>query len=232
MTGQVTTRVRDYAQLDDATLVACVRAGEREAFRQIMQRCNQRMFRVVRGVIRDEAEAEDVVQEAYVQAYEKLASFRNEAALATWLCRIALNQAYGRLRSRRETVDIEHVENNGTRIDNVVAFPGLAGGEDPQLAAERGQYRRLLEQAIDALPEGFRLVYLLREVEGCTVAETAAALSLREETVKTRLHRARRQLRDVLAERICLANGEAFSFMGERCLRVTAAVMARIAVQA
>ena len=101
---------RDYAALDDAALVACVLAGERDAFRQIMQRCNQRMFRVVRGVIRNEAEAEDVVQEAYVHAYEKIASFRGESSLATWLTRIALNEAYGRLRRRRETVDIEQLE--------------------------------------------------------------------------------------------------------------------------
>ena len=100
---------RDYAAMEDAELVACVLGGEREAFRQIMQRCNQRMFRMVRGVIRDDAEAEDVVQEAYVHGYETLGSFRGESSLATWLTRIALNEAHGRLRRRRDTVDIDDI---------------------------------------------------------------------------------------------------------------------------
>ncbi len=224
-----TTAASDYAGLDDAGLVACVLRGEREAFRHITQRCNQRLYRVVRGVIRDEAETEDVVQEAYVHGYQKLASYRGEASLATWLSRIALNEAYGRLRRRRETVEIEHAESMENVVSNVVSFPGLDAGESPQAAAERNQFRRLLERAIDGLPEGFRLVYLLREVEGCSVEETALALALREETVKTRLHRARKLLRAALAEQVCTAQADAFSFMGERCARITATVMARLA---
>ena len=220
---------RDYAALDDAALVACVLAGERDAFRQIMQRCNQRMFRVVRGVIRNEAEAEDVVQEAYVHGYEKLASFRGEASLATWLTRIALNEAYGRLRRRRDSVDIDDIDLSASVAAQLIAFPGHVLGDDPAEEAARTQMRRLLEQAVDALPEAFRLVYLLRDVEGCSVEETALALELRPETVKTRLHRARRQLRDALANRLSMAQGEAFSFMGARCVRMTEVVMARIA---
>ena len=220
---------RDYAALDDAALVACVLAGERDAFRQIMQRCNQRMFRVVRGVIRNEAEAEDVVQEAYVHGYEKLASFRGEASLATWLTRIALNEAYGRLRRRRDSVDIDDIDLSASVAAQLIAFPGHVLGDDPAEEAARAQMRRLLEQAVDALPEAFRLVYLLRDVEGCSVEETALALELRPETVKTRLHRARRQLRDALANRLSMAQGEAFSFMGARCVRMTEVVMARIA---
>lgn len=219
---------RDYAALDDAALVACVLAGERDAFRQIMQRCNQRMFRVVRGVIRNEAEAEDVVQEAYVHGYEKLASFRGEASLATWLTRIALNEAYGRLRRRRDSVDIDDIDLSASVAAQLIAFPGHVLGDDPAEEAARTQMRRLLEQAVDALPEAFRLVYLLRDVEGCSVEETALALELRPETVKTRLHRARRQLRDALANRLSMAQGEAFSFMGARCVRMTETVMARI----
>lgn len=219
---------RDYAALDDAALVACVLAGERDAFRQIMQRCNQRMFRVVRGVIRNEAEAEDVVQEAYVHGYEKLASFRGEASLATWLTRIALNEAYGRLRRRRDSVDIDDIDLSASVAAQLIAFPGHVLGDDPAEEAARAQMRRLLEQAVDALPEAFRLVYLLRDVEGCSVEETALALELRQETVKTRLHRARRQLRDALANRLSMAQGEAFSFMGARCVRMTETVMARI----
>ena len=218
---------RDYAALDDAELVRRVQAGEHAAFRAIMQRCNQRMFRVVRGVIHDEAEAEDVVQDAYVRAYEHIGGFRGESSLPTWLTRIALNEAYARLRRRRETVDIEQTQLTTADASNVLAFPGT--GEDPLETAARSQLRHLLEQAIDALPEAFGLVYVLREIEGCSVEETAAALQLREETVKTRLHRARRLLRAALAERVAAASADAFLFMGARCARTTEAVMARIA---
>lgn len=218
----------DYAAMDDAALVACVCDGQREAFRHIMQRCNQRMFRVVRGVIRDEAEAEDVVQDAYVHAYEKLATYRGEASLATWLTRIALNEAYGRLRRRRETVEIESVESGALQRAQLIPFPGHALTDDPADAAARAQFRRVLEQAVDALPEAFRLVYLLRDVEGCSVEDTAAALAIREETVKTRLHRARRQLRQALTSRFSEAQDGAFQFLGARCARITDAVLARL----
>lgn len=223
------TAARDYAAMEDAALVACVQAGEREAFRHIVQRCNQRMFRVVRGVLHADADAEDAVQEAYVRAYERLDTFRGESSLATWLTRIALNEAYGRLRRRRDTVDIEQDEVMLRASAQVVAFPGYALQADPADAAARAQLRRLLEQAVDALPEAFRLVYVLREVEGCSVEETAAALGLREETVKTRLHRARRQLRAALHEQVATSLPDAFVFLGARCARMTEAVMARIA---
>lgn len=218
---------RDYAALDDAALVACVMAGERDAFRLIMQRCNQRMFRVVRGVIRNEAEAEDVVQEAYVHGYEKLGSFRGEASLATWLTRIALNEAYGRLRRRRDSVDIDDIDMRAPAAQ-LIAFPGHVLGDDPAEEAARAQLRRLLEQAVDELPEAFRLVYVLRDVEGCSVEETASALEIRQETVKTRLHRARRQLREALTSRVSAAQVDAFQFMGARCMHMTEVVMARI----
>lgn len=226
MRGDEANIARDYATLDDAALVACVLAGERAAFRTIMQRCNQRLYRVVRGVIRDEAEAEDVVQDAYVHAFEKLDGFRGESSLATWLCRIALNEAYGRLRRRHETVEIDHIDRLPAQV---IPFLGHVPADDPAEAATRAQLRGLLEQAVDALPEAFRLVYLLREVEGCSVAETAQVLALREETVKTRLHRARRLLRDALESRLRGANAVAFQFLGARCARITEAVMARIA---
>lgn len=219
---------RDYAALDDAALVACVRDGERDAFREIMRRCNQRMFRVVRGVIRNEAEAEDVVQEAYVHGYEKLGSFRGEASLATWLTRIALNEAYGRLRRRRDSVDIDDIDTSAPAAQ-LIAFPGCVLDDDPAEEAARAQLRRMLEQAVDELPEAFRLVYVLRDVEGCSVEETASVLEIRPETVKTRLHRARRQLREALTSRASAAQAEAFQFMGARCARMTELVMARIA---
>ena len=223
-----TSMVAGHAALDDEALVARIQAGDREAFRQLIRRCNQRLYRVVRGVIRDEAEAEDVVQAAYVHAYEKIDGYRGEASVATWLCRIALNEAYGRLRGRRRTVDIERLDAPPQASDRVVPFPGRADGADPVAEAARDQLRRLLERAVDALPEPFRMVFLLREVEGCSVAETAAALDLREETVKTRLHRARRQLREALHEEVAMSLSGAFPFLGARCDRITDAVMARL----
>ena len=228
VTTLAATTARDYAALDDAALVACVRGGERDAFRQVMQRCNQRMFRVVRGVIRNEAEAEDVVQAAYVHGYEKLASYRGDASLATWLVRIALNEAHGRLRRKRDTVAIDAMEALPATAAQLIPFPGQARDGDPAEAMARAQLRRLLEQAVDALPEAFRLVYVLRDIEGCSVEETALALGIRPETVKTRLHRAHRQLRAALADQVAAVRGDAFEFMGQRCARITDAVMARI----
>src|SRR5690348_16557837 len=129
----------DFATLDDATLVALARAGRREAFRQITQRCNRRLFRIARGVMHDDAEAEDVVQAAYVAAFEHLEGFRGEASLATWLTRIVLNEANGRLRARKPTVDIEHVEALQREGGRVIAFPSRFGSEDPASDAARMQ---------------------------------------------------------------------------------------------
>lgn len=221
-------RVRDYDALEDADLVALVRDGDRQAFRHVMRRSNQRLFRVARGVLNNDDEAEDVVQEAYVHAYEKLASFRGEASLLTWLTRIVLNEAYGRLRHRRPTVDIEQIEAAQAEGGRVLAFPSRFGSEDPAAAAAREQMRHLLERAVDELPEPFRIVFVLREIEECTVEETAASLELRPETVKTRLHRARRLLRAALHDSLASSLGDAFPFLGPRCDRVTETVMQRL----
>nr|MDQ2971984.1 sigma-70 family RNA polymerase sigma factor [Pseudomonadota bacterium] len=149
-------------------------------------------FRVVRSVIRDDVEAEDVVQESYLRAFDKLDSFRGEANLSTWLTRIVLNEARGRLRRRRRTVGIDRVETSAADADHILCFPSRFGSEDPACDVARIEIRRLLERAIQELPEGFRLVFILREKEECTVEETAKTLRLRPETVKTRLCRARR----------------------------------------
>lgn len=218
----------DYAALGDTALARCVQAGDREAFRQIMRRCNQRLFRVARSVVHDDAEAEDVVQAAYVNAYEKIATFRGDASLATWLTRVVLNEAHGRLRQRRPTMDIETMGKALHDDSRVIPFPGHSGGDDPVSAAARAEVRRLLERAIDALPEPFRLVYVMREIEECTVEETAASLGLRAETVKTRLHRARRLLRAALHDTLAATVAGAFPFLGARCERMTEAVMQRL----
>jgi len=219
----------DYAAQDDAALARLVQGGDREAFRHVMKRCNQRLFRVARAVVHSDAEAEDVVQEAYVDAYEKIAGFRGEASLLTWLTRIVLNEAYGRLRNRHANVDIEQIEAAQMDPGNVIAFPSNPANADPAAALARDQVRRLLEQAIDALPEPFRVVYILREIEECSVEDTALALDLKPETVKTRLFRARRQLRDALHDQLANTLGDAFPFLGARCDRITESVMQRIA---
>jgi RNA polymerase sigma-70 factor (ECF subfamily) len=167
------------------------------------------------------------VQEAYVDAYVKLDGFRGEAALLTWLTRIVLNEAYGRLRKRHPTVDVEQIEAAQLEPGNVIAFPTNAG-TDPAASLQREQVRRLLERAIDQLPEPFRVVYILREIEECSVEDTALALDLKPETVKTRLFRARRLLRAALHDQLASTMGEAFPFLGPRCDRITEAVMRRI----
>src|SRR3712207_500624 len=144
------------AELGDGELVILARGGEATAFREIMRRNNRRLFRAARSVLRDDAEAEDVVQEAYVRAFRGLAGFRGDAGLATWLTRIALNEALGRLRRRRDTVDLDAIE--GAQKGGgacILMFPTAQVGGDPEGAAARREVRRLLEAAIDELPEAF-----------------------------------------------------------------------------
>jgi RNA polymerase sigma-70 factor (ECF subfamily) len=221
-------RTLDYAALDKAELVRLARAGHRGAFAAIMQRCNQRLFRVARGVVRDEAEAEDVLQEAYVRAFSAIGGFRGEAQILTWLTRIVLNEAHGRLRRRRPTVELHEIEAAQADEGRILMFPSAYGVADPEREAARGEARRLLERAVDGLPETFRLVFVLREIEGCSIEETSDQLGVKPETVKTRLHRARRMLREKLDEQLADAAAGAFPFLGARCARITEAVLARL----
>lgn len=229
MAPQVPARTVDPAGLDDAALVAQARAGRSEAFREITRRCNQRLFRVARSIVHDDAEAEDVVQAAYVAAFEHLSDFRGEAALATWLTRIVLNEGNGRLRARKSTVALAQLETLQGEGGRVIAFPARFGSEDPAADAARSQVRRLLERAVDGLPEPFRVVFVLRQIEECSVEDTAASLGLKPETVKTRLHRARRLLRAALHDTLAETLSGAFPFLGTRCDRMTQSVLARVA---
>lgn len=217
----------DYLALPEADLVGLARAGDREAFRAIMTRCNQRLFRVARAVVRDESEAEDVLQEAYTHAFAAIADFRGEAGIATWLTRIVLNEAHGRLRRRRPTVELDQIE-AAQGAGQVLAFPGASRSENPEADAARAQIRRLLERAVDDLPEPFRLVFILREVEELNVEETARHLGLQVETVKTRLHRARRRLREALDAQLADVMVGAYPFLGARCARITEQVLDRM----
>jgi RNA polymerase sigma-70 factor, ECF subfamily len=222
------------AGLGDGELVILARRGEAAAFCEIMRRNNRHLFRAARSVLRDDAEAEDVVQEAYLRAFRGLAGFRGDASLSTWLTRIALNEALGRLRRRRDAVGLEAIEaaqeGGGARI---LMFPtAQASGGDPEGTAARREIRRLLEEAIDELPEAFRPVLVARDVDGMSVEETAQVLGVRPETVRTRLHRARRLLRAALDQRLGDALREAFPFDGARCARMTEAVLARLGLAA
>jgi len=218
----------DFAALSDNDLAMYARRGEREAFRHIMQRGNQRLFRVARGVLNDDDEAEDAVQEAYALAFARLDDFRGEANLLTWITRIVLNECYGRLRSRKATVGVEQIELAQNAEGHLLMFPNKFGAEDPAASASRAQMRELAEHAIEALPEPFRVVFMMRDIEECSIEETASALGIRTETVKTRLHRARRLLRNALHEKLASALNDAFPFLGPRCERMTEAVLARL----
>jgi RNA polymerase sigma factor (sigma-70 family) len=219
-------RALDYAAMAEPELAGFARAGDRDAFRAIMQRCNQRLFRVARAVVRDEGEAEDVLQEAYTRAFAAIGGFRGEASLATWLTRIVLNEAHGRLRRRRATAGLESIETE--QMISVLPFPGAVLGDDPEADAARAQIRRMVERAVDDLPEPFRLVFVLRDVEELSIEETALQLGLKPETVKTRLHRAHRRLRAALHDQLSGAMAGAYPFLGARCERITEAVLARL----
>jgi RNA polymerase sigma-70 factor (ECF subfamily) len=221
--------VSALATLSDSDLAYRAAKGEAAAFRLIMERNNGRLYRVARAVLRIDAEAEDVVQEAYVRAFAKLASFRAEASLSTWLTRIALNEALQRLRRRRITADLDAVDREPvSQGAEVIWFPGAPSEPDPEGAASRQEVAKLLERAIDALPDAFRMVFLMRAVEEMSVEETSVALSIPEATVKTRLHRARGLLRTAIQAEIGSVLSDAFPFAGRRCQRTTEQVLARL----
>jgi RNA polymerase sigma-70 factor (ECF subfamily) len=217
----------DPDRLDEAALIARAIAGDGPGFRTLMQRGNQRLFRIARGVVRDDAEAEDVLQESWMRGFAALPGFRGDSGLMTWMTRIVINEANGRLRRLRPMVNLDR-DDHGPEA-KVLRFPTGAAIEDPEAAAARAEIRRLLEHAVDDLPEAFRMVFILRDIEGCSIAETAAALDVKPETVKTRLHRARRILREGLQARIGATLSDTFPFLGSRCARVTDAVLAKLA---
>lgn len=213
--------------LDEGTLVSLARARDEAAVRALTRRYNRRLFRIARGILRDDAEAEDVVQETYVRAFTGLDLFRGDAGFGTWITRIAMNEALGRLRRRRPTVDWATYGDNRTQAE-IIHFPLSAASSDPERTMAQGEIRVVLERAIDELPDSFRAVFVARLVEGMSVEETADLFGLRPETVKTRLHRARALLRDALEERLGPALTETFPFDGHRCDRLTDAVVRRV----
>jgi RNA polymerase sigma-70 factor (ECF subfamily) len=206
--------------LADEEVVRRKRAGEVALFEVLMRRHNQRLYRTARAIVRDEAEAEDVMQQAYVNAYTHLGQFSGRASFATWLTRIAMYEALGRLRRRTRVTEIESMVDGESVLQD--------RGPNPERQAFIGELRRTLEGGVDALPEAYRSVFVLRDVEGLSTAETAECLGLSEDVVKTRLVRARAQLRRQLSEQIGQGVRDLFAFEATRCDRVVAGVLARL----
>ena len=212
-----------YRSLEDVQVVQRVVAGEPELFELVVRRHDQRLFRVARSILRDEAEAEDAVQLAYLTAFQRLKTFAGRSALSTWLTSIVIRCALARLRDHARQGRL--VERAGRRA----AHPGEAPEvEGPEQLASSLELQCLLEREIDRLPQAYRTVVVLRLVEGLSTAATAAALGLSEETVRVRLHRARGSLRGSLEHRLGVDLAGLYPFLGERCDRITAAVMIRL----
>ncbi len=221
------TPLSSPAGIADAELVERARGRDEAAIRAIMQSNNRRLYRLARGILRNDGEAEDVVQETYVRAFTHLEDFRGDSSLATWLARIAINEALGRLRRQRPNVEWTSLP-PGTLEAQVIQFPLSATSDDPEKSMAQREIQRVVEHAIDELPEAFRIVFITRVIEGMNVEETAEILRLKPETVKTRLHRARTMLRDNVERKIGPVVMEAFPFAGQRCERLTEAVLKRL----
>jgi RNA polymerase sigma-70 factor, ECF subfamily len=211
----------------DAGLVRRALARDADALREIMQRYNRRLYRIARGILRNNADAEDAVQDAYVAAFTHLASYRGESTLTTWLSRIVMNEALGRLRRRHPTVGLAELEPAKSEAE-IIQFPLSTPNDDPERTMAQRQILQLVEKATDDLPEAYRLVFVTRVIEGMSVEETAELLGIKPETVKTRLHRARQLVRVQLTKRIGPVLMDAFPFAGRRCERMTDAVMKRL----
>jgi RNA polymerase sigma-70 factor (ECF subfamily) len=225
---KVATRGTDVAAWDgiaDEEVVKRVLAGETALYEILMRRYNQRLYRVARSILRNDVDAEDVMQEAYVRAYEHLNQFAGEAKFSTWLTKIAVYEALGRLRRQGRTENL----GSGLDWDKHVMARMTSDTRDPERQAYDHELRIVLEGAIDSLPEPYRLVFMLRSVEGMSVAETAGCLDVGVEAVKTRLHRARALLRKDLQQRAGLVTAQAFPFHLSRCDRVVEAVFRSIA---
>jgi RNA polymerase sigma-70 factor (ECF subfamily) len=201
---------------------------DKAAFEALMRQYNARLFRIARSILKDDVEAEDALQDAYVQAYRKMANFRGDAAPGTWLTRIVINQAFMRLRKRRREQIVVAFDNRRSGRDAQPIEVADEHAESPSDAALRGEVRRIIERRIDALPVLFRTVFVMREVEEMTVQETADCLGIPPATVRTRFFRARTLLRDALERDMDTARAGIFGFAGARCDRVVAAVLARI----
>lgn len=219
--------IANFAKVSDEELVARVLAGDTGLFEIIMRRYNQLLYRVSRSILRNDGEAEDVMQDAYVRAYEHLGQFAGKSEFRTWLTRIAVHEALARVR-RGKRFEHSAVDANGG--DSMDLFASTQRNPERQVAD--AELRRLLEQSILALPDPYRCVYMLRDVEQMSIEEVCCVLDLTESTVKVRLHRARRALRKMIVGRTGEQALCAFAFEAPRCDRVVASVLARVSAGA
>jgi RNA polymerase sigma-70 factor (ECF subfamily) len=217
--------------LPDRDIVRRVRGGESALFEILMRRHNQRLYRVARAVVKNESEVEDVMQQAYIKAFTHLNQFEERAQFSTWLTQIALREAFSRRRKLRriEATVRQPWSAEQDRSDVMEAFASPQAGPEHQAYAR--ELSGLLEAAVDSLPEMYRTVFMLREIEGLTTSETAESLELGEEAVKTRLHRARAMIRRAITERVGTVLPGAFQFHAPRCDRVVAAVFAQLSLE-
>ena len=212
-----------WNHLNDEDVVEAILDGQTALYEILMRRYNERVYRAARAIVRDEKEAEDVMQQAYVNAYANLRQFNGEARFSTWLTRIAINEALARVRRQGR---YEPFDDESPRVETLMAM--ISNNDNPERQAFSGELRALLESAIDRLPDGAREVFVLREVEGLSTAEVADALSVSEDVVKTRLSRARAALRRDLLEQTGATTPDVFRFYRPRCDRVVEFVLARI----
>ena len=213
----------------DADLLAGMRAGNSAAFAALMRRNNQRLYRLARGFLRDDLEAEEAVHDGYVSAFTHLDGFRGGSSLATWLARIVSNEALARLRRRRPTVDIGEMSETLSATDGLLT---TTAEPTPEQAIARREIRSAIEKAVDELPPYFRSVFMLRAIEQMSVEETASCLGIPGDTVKTRFHRANKLLRQALTIQFGAIFDDMYLFLGARCDRLVATVLERIGISA
>ena len=217
------------APVSDSELVARIAAGDQAAFEVLMRRHNPRLFRTARAILKDDGLPEDAVQDAYLDAYRHMATFRGDAQVGTWLVRIAVNQSLMRLRKQKRDRVVIPFDNPAG--DSRVSEIADDKTESPTDAMLRRETRQMLERHIDQLPSSFRTVFVLREVEEMSVEETSDALAIPPATVRTRLFRARALLRQALARDVDHATRDVYAFAGARCDRIVANVLARVAAE-
>jgi RNA polymerase sigma-70 factor, ECF subfamily len=213
---------------DSDRLLERARQKDREAIRLIIKQQNRRLYRIARSIVRNDSDAEDVLQEAYVRAFASLDGFRGEARLGTWLARILINEALGCIRRRRPAIDIGLISTGPGLYAQITPFPDSNRVPDPETTMVQSEIRVLLERDIDKLPSAFREVLIARLVEGMSVAETAELFGIPSQTVKTRLFRARALMRTEMELHIGPVLGNLFLFAGVRCERLTVSVLTRL----
>ena len=223
---QAEARNTSPRDLPDAELAARIALGNRGAFEAMMRRFNQPLFRTARSIVRDDAEAEDVLQSAYLHAYQGISSFRSDARLSTWLTRIVVNEAIAALRKRTRSAEVLHLHTESELMNETNMHPDEA--PTPERSIMCAQLRQRLERQIDALPDPFRVVFVMRAVQEMSSDEVALCLDVPQATVRTRFHRARSLLREMLAREVDVAYADVYAFDGERCERIVHRTLAQL----